>query len=260
MKRLIIKKIILKNYRNYSDEIVELDANVNFITGKNAQGKTNLIESIYYASYGKSFRSGKDIHLIQENNANMYFGIEYESMYGKNTIEVKINNEKKKEIRINRQPISRMSELVGQISVISFIPDDLKIIKEGPAYRRRFIDRQISLIDKIYYNLLVDYNRVLNQRNNYMRKKNSKEIDPLLIETFDEKLAEYGSKIIIKRIQFIEQISEKARKIHHTLTDGKEMFEIKYLSSILSHFKGDYGKIEEEYIKGLKEYFDRDLR
>lgn len=257
---MILKKIILKNYRNYTDEIVELDPNVNFITGKNAQGKTNLIESIYYASYGKSFRNGKDMHLIRENESNMYFGIEYESMYGSNIVEVKINSEKKKEIRINRQPINRISELIGQMSVIIFVPDDLKIIKEGPTYRRKFIDRQISLIDRIYYSLLVDYNRVISQRNNYLRKTGYDRIDRLLIETFDEKLAEYGSKIILKRMRFIARMNEKAAEIHQTLTDQKEMLEIRYLSSILSHLSGDYGKIEEEYLKGLKEHYERDIR
>ena len=139
---MIIKKVVLHNYRNYSDQIIEFDQQVNFITGKNAQGKTNIIESIYYASYGKSFRNGKDYQLIRAEQKNMYLGLDFETQYGNKKIEVKMNDQKQKEIKINKFPITRTAELLGNLNVTIFSPDDLKLIKEGPSLR---IEKQYCL-------------------------------------------------------------------------------------------------------------------
>jgi DNA replication and repair protein RecF len=257
---MIVNKIILHNFRNYDSETIAFEPNVNFILGKNAQGKTNIIETIYYGSYGKSFRDANDQHIIKHNQTNMYFGIEFKTMYGSKKIEVKINNSKKKEVKINNTPITKTSELIGELCVIIFSPDDLKIIKEGPAARRRFIDRQISLIDSNYYRQLIEYNKVMNQRNNYLKMTEAGKHDPLLIETYDEKLAEYGTRIIKKRHQFTEMINAKSSEIHKVITDQKESLEMKYVSSIMSTNDMNYDKIEERYKVVMKENFNRDVR
>lgn len=255
-----INRIVLKNFRNYENEQVVFDPGVNFIIGDNAQGKTNLVEAIYYAGYGKSFRYAKDRHLIRSEAEGLYYGLEYETDYGTHLIEVKMNEKKEKEIRIDRQPIKRISELIGMLNVIIFTPEDLQIIREGPAYRRRFLDRQIALIDKVYYNLLIEYNRVLSQRNSYLRNLRGKAPDPILIETFDEQLIGQGVRILKKRMSFVEKMKPLTRDIHASLTDGKEMFEIGYLSSIVSHSGEDYGKIEEEYLRLMKASLERDRK
>ncbi|MBN2258948.1 MAG: DNA replication/repair protein RecF [Clostridiales bacterium] len=256
---MIVKKVVLYNFRNYKNQEIEFENKLNFIIGKNAQGKTNIIESIYYASYGKSFRNTKDIQLINHNEKNSFFGINYEYISGTKKIEFKLNDEKKKEIKINGVPITKTSELVGEFNAIVFSPDDLKIIKEGPSLRRKFIDREISQMSKIYYNNLIQYYKVLEQRNNYLKKMNIKNIDKIYMETIDEQLVKYGKNIMIKRIEIIEKLNYEAIKIHKNLSDEKELLSIKYVSSVMKQNILEYDKIEENFLNLLKENLEKDL-
>ncbi|MEA3424580.1 MAG: DNA replication and repair protein RecF [Bacillota bacterium] len=148
---------------------------------------------------------------------------------------------------------------MGHFNAIVFSPDDLKIIKDGPSVRRKFIDREISQISKSYYINLIDYYKVLEQRNNYLKKTNSNNIDIIYIETLNEQLAQYGTKIMIKRKEMINDLNKEIKKIHSLLSDKKENLIIEYDSSVLGKKAIEYDKIKEKFINLLKNSLERDL-
>jgi len=257
---VILRKLNLYQFRNYERTTVEFSEGTNFIIGKNAQGKTNILESIYYASYGKSFRNNKDSQLVKEGHEKSYFSVDYDHDYGSSTIEVKLLLENKKEIRINHQPVKKTSEILGEFLAVIFSPDDLKIIKEGPVLRRRFLDREISQISRNYYHYLIQYQRVLELRNNYLKKNNEKSCDLIYLETINEQLIENGMKVVKKRIDYVEKLNDIIKEVHHRISEEKEVLKIAYVSPIIKHKDRDYDKIEEEYKRILNEKLSVDLK
>ena len=163
-----IKEIELKNFRNYKEEKISLKNNVNILYGENAQGKTNIIESIFLCSMGKSFRTTKDKEMIKINERNCSVEVEYEKSDREGQIKIEIGN--KKNIFINGIKIKKLSELLGKINVVIFTPDDIEIIKGGPEKRRKFLDIMISQLRPNYMHILSLYNKTLEQRNNYLKQ------------------------------------------------------------------------------------------
>ena len=163
-----IKEIELKNFRNYKEEKISLKNNVNILYGENAQGKTNIIESIFLCSMGKSFRTTKDKEMIKINERNCSVEVEYEKSDREGQIKIEIGN--KKNIFINGIKIKKLSELLGKINVVIFTPDDIEIIKGGPEKRRKFLDIMISQLRPNYMYILSLYQKTLEQRNNYLKQ------------------------------------------------------------------------------------------
>ena len=226
-----LKSIKLKNYRNYDSLNINLDENTNIFSGDNAQGKTNILESIYMGATSKSHRSSKDREIIKFDEEESHI----EMILEKNGIELCIDMNLKKNspkgIAINKIPIRRATELFGTINTVFFSPEDLNIIKNGPAERRRFIDLELSQLDKIYLNDLSNYNRIVNQRNKLL--KDSFENNDLLetLEIWDIQLVDYGNKVIKRREKFIEELNDIIKSIHSTLSGGKEILKIDYEKS-----------------------------
>ena len=226
-----LKSLKLKNYRNYDSLNIDLDENTNIFSGDNAQGKTNILESIYMGSTSKSHRSAKDREIIKFNEEESHI----EMILEKNDIELCIDMHLKKNspkgIAINKIPIRRATELFGTINTVFFSPEDLNIIKNGPAERRRFIDLELSQLDKIYLNDLSNYNRIINQRNKLL--KDSFENNNLLetLEIWDIQLVKYGNKVIKRREKFIEELNDIIKSIHSSLSGGKEILKINYEKS-----------------------------
>ena len=190
---MYIKKIKLKNFRNYEEQEIELGKNINIFYGDNAQGKTNIIESIFLCSIGKSFRTSKDKELIQFNKEMCSSFIEFEKSDRDGSVKVDISN--KKSIFVNGVKIKKLSELLGNLNIVIFTPDDILILKEGPDKRRRFLDVMISQLRPNYVNCLNLYKQTLEQRNNYLKQIREENKPEEMLEIWDEKLAEYGEKI-----------------------------------------------------------------
>lgn len=229
---MIIKSLKLKNYRNYELLDLKFDPRTNILFGDNAQGKTNIVEALYLSGTTKSHRGTKDRDLIR-------FGCDeahLETIVEKHGVDFQIDMHLKKNspkgIAINKIPIRRAGELFGIVHFVFFSPEDLNIIKEGPAGRRRFVDLELSQLDKVYLSNLSNYNRIINQRNSLLKEisfhKNL--IDTL--DIWDMQLAEYGEKVIERRRQFIEQVNEIISDIHFKLTGEKERIQISYESSV----------------------------
>ena len=237
-----IKKIKIKNFRNYECEEINLDKNINIFYGQNAQGKTNIIESIFLCSLGKSFRAKKDKEMIKLNEQNAIVEVEYEKSDRDGKIKIEIGN--KKNIYLNGIKIKKLSELLGNLNIVIFTPDDINILKGGPQNRRRFLDIMISQLRPNYMHILNLYIKTMEQRNIYLRQIKEEHKDENLLDIWDEKLSEYAIKIYEYRKKFIKKIIKKLDIIHKNITNNAEQIELDYITECDS---------KEKYLKLLKE-------
>lgn len=245
---MYIKKIKLKNYRNYDEQEIILNNNINVFFGQNAQGKTNIVESIFLCSLGKSFRTNKEKEMIKFNENNTSVEIEYEKKDRTGKINYNIGD--KKEIFINDVKIKKLSEILGNLNIVLFSPEDINILKDGPSQRRKFINMLISQIrPKYVYNYNM-YLNVLEQRNNYLKHIENNIYDENLLDIYDEKLSEYGSIINNYRNEFIKKIKERINNIHKNITEEKEEIKIKYISDCEN---------KDEFLNKIKENRIRDI-
>lgn len=254
-----IKSVAIKNFRNYEYVTLNLDSNLNIIVGDNAQGKTNLLESIFVGGFGKSFRTTKDSELIKFDSqfTNVKLNIEYDNGYER-IIEYRIHPKNRKEFIVNGVNITKISDLLGTINLVLFYPDDLRLIKESPNERRRFINRELSHISKIYCIDIIEYNRILMQRNELLKKISFNNDLKDTIEIWDEQLAKRGAKIICKRIEFINELNSISNKIHLNITNNKENLSINYLTSVNN--LQNYDTIVDDLIVGLKKNLSSDIK
>lgn len=226
-----IKSLKLKDFRNYNLLQLDFDDSTNIFYGNNAQGKTNILEAVYLSGTTKSHRGTKDRDLIRfgENESHIETVVEKRGMSYKIDMHLKKNSPKG--IAIDKQPIRKAGELFGIINIVFFSPEDLNIIKNGPSERRRFIDLELSQLDKIYLNHLSNYNRIINQRNHLLKDLREAGRQENLIQTldiWDMQLVQYGNEIIKKRKEFIGKINEIISYTHKKLTGGKENIELVY--------------------------------
>ena len=237
-----IKKIKINNFRNYKNQEINLEKNINIFYGENAQGKTNIIEAIFLSSMGKSFRAKKDKEMIMLGEENSSIELEYEKTDRDGKIKIELGN--KKIVYINGIKIKKLSELLGKINVVIFTPDDINILKGGPQNRRRFLDIMISQLRPNYmYNLNL-YLKTLEQRNNYLRQIKEENKNENMLDIWDEELANYAINIYNYRKEFIEKIKNKIKKTHGEITNNKEEIKIEYLSECIS---------KEKYLDLLKQ-------
>lgn len=256
---MFISNLKLINFRNYNDLEIDIHNNLNIFIGNNAQGKTNILESLYLMGFGKSFRTNKDKDLIKMEREIAYIKVQAEKRYGDISIEMRLWNNKKKEIKINGGSISKLSEILGNINIVIFSPEDLKLIKEGPSERRKFIDREISHINKRYYHNIISYNRVLYQRNNLLKKIDRNKSLINTIDIWNDKLIQFGTEVILKRREFINRINSLSRLMHRKITDGRENLEVKYQSNIKIEDKDDYEKISKKFKLKLEKTQEKDI-
>ena len=225
---MYFSEIELRNFRNYKHLKTEFHENVNLLLGQNAQGKTNLLEALYLTSFGKSFRQISDSDMIGFGEDNAYVKAHAQGRLNDVTVEIGLVK-KGKSIKIDGVPVRKTSELLNNIHVIIFSPDDLRIVKDDPARRRKFIDRELIQIKPVYFSALTKYHRVLQQKNVLLKNPDS---DMRLLDVLDEELASYGSAVIDERAGFIEKLSEVSHGIHSDLTENREDFSVTYKSNI----------------------------
>lgn len=225
---MYFKEIKLRDFRNYENQKIEFHPKVNIITGKNAQGKTNLLEALYIMSLGKSFRTNKDCDLIKfskekavistiTSKENRNIEIEFAYFQGDKTI------------KINGLKTQKHSEILENVYTVIFSPEDLKIVKDEPEKRRRFINIELCQIRPIYYKNLARYKKILVQRNHILKQET---LNKELLDVWSEELYKTGSKIILDRAEFVKKLDKLSRKIHSNITDGNEKLEVYYDSNV----------------------------
>ena len=228
---MYINKIELSNFRNYENQTINLDKNINIIYGNNGEGKTNILESIFVCALGKSFRASKEKELIKIGKDFAKINLDFQK--NDRCGNIKINIEDKKSVYLNDIKLNKTSELLGNIYVVLFNPDDINILKQGPANRRRFLNIMISQLRPNYVYILNNYMKTLEQRNTYLRQIKYENKKEDLLEIWDDKLAELGEKIYLYRKDFIEKIIVKINKIHENITNQREVIKILYNSNCL---------------------------
>ena len=246
---MYIKKIKLKNFRNYENLEINLENKINIFYGDNAQGKTNILEAIYLCALGKSFRTKKEKELILFSKENSFIEIIYQKKDREGKINLEINN--KKYFYLNNIKLKKLSEILGNINIVLFSPDDINIIKGVPENRRKFLNIMISQLRPNYvynYNL---YLKILEQRNNYLRQIKFENKNKELLEIWNQQLTICAENVYNYRKEFIEKILNKINNIHSKITEEKEKINIKYISNF---------KSKEEFLKELKESEDIDIQ
>lgn len=250
-----VKYLQLINYRNYKELNIELSKSVNVFIGDNAQGKTNILESIYYCSIGKSPRTSKDKELINWNGEEAYIKLYVAKERLDKKIEIKIFKEGKKGINVNSIKVNKISELIGVLNVVIFSPEDLKIVKESPSFRRKFLDIELCKLSKKYYFNLVQYNKSLNERNIILKKYNEKQ--EYMLEVYDEQLSKYGGAIVKARDKYIKSLNDKGKSIHSDITSKAENIDFNYITSVKNVDNAEHELLDMLKINRIKDFEKR---
>lgn len=225
---MIVKSIELKNFRNYENLSLSFDEGTNILFGNNAQGKTNILEAVYMSGTTKSHKGSKDRELIRFGETEAHIRTVVAKGDREYQIDMHLKQNRSKGIAVNRVPIKKASELFGLLNIVFFSPEDLNIIKNGPAERRRFLDSELCQLDKLYLSDLTNYNKILNQRNKLLKDMVYRPDLSDTLPVWDMQLAETGKKIIRRRQQFVEELNEIVRDIHYKISGEKEELWLKY--------------------------------
>lgn len=247
---MIIKSIELTNFRNYESLSLEFDKGTNILYGDNAQGKTNVLEAIYLSSITKSHKGSKDQDIIRFGESEAHLRTYLEKDGDTYKVDMHLRKSGSKVIAVNGQKLKKAAGLLGLLNVVFFSPEDLSIIKNGPSERRRFIDMELCQLDSFYLYNLNNYNKIVNQRNKLLKDIYTNYSLKETLDIWDSQLISYGSKIIERRIAFINQLNEIIYDIHKKLSGDKEEILIKYEPNVLI----------EEFESKLKQNQEKDIK
>ncbi|MBR6511469.1 MAG: DNA replication/repair protein RecF [Phascolarctobacterium sp.] len=254
-----INKIYAVNFRNYSSCNLDFSSMINVFYGQNAQGKTNILEAIFYSAFGMSHRTFTEDDLLKISCREMAVGVEYESFSGDHDIKIKKYQQlgrSKKEIFLDGTKV-RPKEHYGSLNVVMFSPEDLQLVKGEPSLRRRFFDMQIAQTDPIYYDLLVKYNRVLQQRNKLLKEIRDNGGNQQQLEPWNKEFIVLATAIAKKRQLALEKLQAIAGEIYASITGNKETLTIKYElkanNGELLYPESDFSAWEIFYTNKLKE-------
>ena len=231
---MVIKSLELSNFRNYSLLNLSFDRGTNILYGDNAQGKTNILEAIYLCATTKSHKGAKDKDIVNFNEEEAHIRAYLEKKEDEIRIDMHLRKNKSKGIAIDGTRIKKAAELLGIMNVVFFSPEDLSIIKNGPAERRHFVDMELCQLDAGYLYNLNHYNRIVNQRNRLLKDiyQNPSLRDTLSV--WDDQMAAFGSQVIERRSTFTEQLNDIIGEIHSRLSGGREHLKVVYEPDVTS--------------------------
>lgn len=245
---MFIRSILLRDYRNYSELSLALDPNINVFLGANAQGKTNILEAVCYASLGRSHRTHADADLIRWNQPGASVQIDFDRMGVANHLEFQFQREKRRRILLNAHSI-RPKELIGSINTVLFSPEDLFLIKGAPAGRRRFLDGEISQASPAYYHELQQYARIVSQRNTLLKRIREHQASPDMLDLWDVQLVASAVKITRKRQEAVRKINMLANLMQRRISDNQENLSIAY----------EIHGMEEDMTNDLASWYNKEL-
>lgn len=256
---MYLEGIELKNYRNYETVKLSFSPSINVLIGENAQGKTNLVESIYFLAMSRSHRSPRDRELIRWDSD--FAKVNGQLIKKSHSVPLDIVLSKRGKIaKMNHLEQRKLSDYIGQLNVILFAPEDLSLVKGSPSVRRRFIDMELGQMNKIYLHHLTQYQRVLKQRNQFLKKaKYDRKHDALYLDILTEQLATEGAEVLYHRYRFVKQLTKWAQEVQTDISNGKEELRISYKTTssvsdkmskeeLLSQLQKDYEKAKEQEI------------
>lgn len=226
---MIIKSLELENFRNYKSLNIEFDKGVNILYGDNAQGKTNILEAIYVSATTKSHKGSKDKDIINFECEEAHIKTYLDKEGLERRVDMHLRKSKSKGIAIDTVRLKKATELLGLLNVVFFSPEDLSIIKDSPAGRRRFVDMELCQLDQSYLYNLNQYNKIIDQRNKLLKDMHFNPDLKEMLGIWDMQLVSYGIKIIERRETFVEQLNDIIFDIHKNLSGQKEEMKMKYV-------------------------------
>ena len=253
-----INKLQLVNFRNYDHCSVPFDKMVTVFYGKNGQGKTNILEGIFYSAFGLSHRTAKEDELLKFSSEGMAVLLDFTKEDGDHSIRMKRyfdQGKYHKEIKIDGKKTTAKDHY-GYLNAVMFSPEDLQIIKGDPGLRRRFMDMEISQTDPLYYELLIRYKRLLKQRNSLLKAIRDQNLSQDQLIAWDEEISGIETQILVKRLENLKKIKKISIPAFHVLSDQTDCLEIKY------EMKGNNGKLiypEDESLTDIKDFYVKSL-
>lgn len=247
---MIVESIKLNHFRNYDNLELEFNKGTNLFYGDNAQGKTNILESVYLCGTTRSHKGSKDKEIIHfgEEEAHICMRIKKNNIPYR--IDMHLKKNKSKGIAINGVPVKKASELIGLGNFVFFSPEDLNIIKNGPGERRRFVDMELCQLSRVYMHNLANYNKIVNQRNKLLKEIGFRPDFMDTLDIWDMQMVEYGRKVIEERAVFISRLNEIMREIHGKLSGNREEILVTYDANVQA----------EAFEETLRRNRDRDLK
>ncbi|MCM6809398.1 DNA replication/repair protein RecF [Pediococcus pentosaceus] len=250
---MYLKTLELHNFRNYADLVAEFGSGINVLLGENAQGKTNLLESIYFLALTRSHRTNSDRDLISWKTKAARVSGSVQKEHTVTPLEINLSS-KGKNAKVNHLEQSRLSQYVGQLNVILFAPEDLSIVKGSPTVRRKFIDMEFGQMSSKYLYNSAQYRSVLKQRNQYIKQlRFNPKGDQVYLDVLSDQLAAHGAEIIFQRIQFLKKLEKWSQEVHKEISQGKEKLSFQYVSPISS----DQADTTEKIYAALQALFQK---
>lgn len=256
---MYLTNLELTGFRNYDQLQVEFSDAVNVFLGENAQGKTNLIESIYFLAFARSHRTSKDRELI--NWTHELTRVKSQLITEKTTYPLELQvSTRGKVAKMNHLEQKRLSQYVGHLNVILFAPEDLNLVKGSPSVRRKFIDMELGQMSPLYLHHLVEYQKLLKQRNTFIKKNyQSKNIDQVYWSVITEQMAKKACEVISYRAKFIQQLEEWANPIQDEISKGQEQLTIRYKTVIDQPREQDKKNVLKHLLDLYDKNFERDF-
>ena len=247
---MYIESIKLSNFRNYENLELHLDQGTNIFYGDNAQGKTNILESVYLCGTSRSHKGSRDKEVIRFGQDESHIRMNVCKNRMNYQIDMHLRKNKAKGVAINGMPIKKARELLGVVNLVFFSPEDLNIIKNGPSERRRFMDSELCQLDRLYLTDLAGYNHILNQRNKLLKEILGNTSLKDTLDVWDMQMVNYGKRVIAKRRDFVAELNDIIREIHKNLTGREELLEILYEPNVS----------DQDFEETLSKNRDRDFR
>ncbi|WP_367367197.1 DNA replication/repair protein RecF [Leuconostoc pseudomesenteroides] len=254
-----LESLTLKKYRNYGDLTLEFSDGVNVFLGENAQGKTNLLESIYVLALARSHRTSSDKDLIQWSEKEATISGRVKRAISDTPISLNFSNKGKK-ARVNHLEQSKLSQYIGQLNVILFAPEDLELVKGAPSARRRFIDMEFGQMNPLYLYNTTQYKRILKERNAYLKRLQLKQTtDTVFLDVLSEQLVNVGAQILLARESFLKKLEQAAQPIHAEISDQRETLHLVYNSSVNFDEKDDLAGVTAAFESALLKQRTREI-
>ncbi|MBM6616940.1 DNA replication/repair protein RecF [Bacillus suaedaesalsae] len=256
---MYIENLTVTNYRNYEKTAVEFENKVNVILGENAQGKTNLMEAIYVLAIAKSHRTSNDKDMIRFEEEYAKIEGRVHRKKGPLSLQLVISTKGKK-AKLNHLEQQRLSQYIGAMNIVMFAPEDLNLVKGNPQGRRRFLDMEIGQVSPIYMHDLSLYQKILSQRNHYLKQlSRQKEKNLTMLDVLTAQLIEVAAKILKKRFEFLDLLQKWAEPIHKGISRDLETLEIQYKASVDVSENIDLSKMIESYEQKFDKIRDREI-
>lgn len=255
-----VNELRLRNFRNYGKVDVQFSDGVNVLIGENAQGKTNLLEAIYVLALTKSHRANNNHDLISwDDKAADIWGLVQRSS-GKTQLELTLSS-KGKRAKVNHIEQAKLSTYIGQLNVILFAPEDLKIVKGSPQIRRRFMDIEFGQMSNKYLYNMTQYRRILKQRNAYLRQLHfHKATDTIYLDVLSDQLSAYAAEIIYQRVQLLGKLQKWSQQIHSAISQQRETLKFKYMTSLKKEELGSVEQIYRILLEKFKSNHEKEIR